>query len=134
MYRAGPGDGIEVMAPVSASRFVLPGLPGVHIDAGQFPGALRASIEVPVLMQVLGLSGKAAASPVQQALFAAISGLDQAGVRDYGVDPGLLPAPGSPADAAARRFAALPRPAEHAWLAAHIAALRAGRLTLADLP
>jgi hypothetical protein len=43
-------------------------------------------------------------------------------------------APGSPAFAAARRFAALPAPARHAWLVRHIAALRAGQVTLAQLP
>ncbi len=36
--------------------------------------------------------------------------------------------------AAARRFAALPASARHAWLAAHLAALRAGAITLAQLP
>jgi len=36
--------------------------------------------------------------------------------------------------AAARRFAALPASARHAWLAAHLAALRAGHITLAQLP
>ena len=45
--------------------------------------------------------------------------------------PGRRPAP---VYAAARRFAALPAAARHAWLAAHLAALRAGRLTLAQLP
>jgi hypothetical protein len=39
-----------------------------------------------------------------------------------------------PVFAAAGRLAALPVPARHAWLAAHLAALRAGRLTLRDLP
>jgi len=39
-----------------------------------------------------------------------------------------------PVFAAARRLAALPAPARHAWLAAHLAALRAGRLPLKDLP
>jgi NADPH-dependent ferric siderophore reductase len=39
-----------------------------------------------------------------------------------------------PVFAAAARLAALPAPARHAWLAAHLAALRAGRLTLKDLP
>ncbi|MGH3192488.1 MAG: hypothetical protein ACRDPY_17540 [Streptosporangiaceae bacterium] len=43
-------------------------------------------------------------------------------------------APGTPAYAAAERFAALPPAARHSWLAAHLAALRAGRLTLAQLP
>jgi hypothetical protein len=35
---------------------------------------------------------------------------------------------------AAQRFAALPAAARHAWLAAHLAALQAGQLTLTDLP
>ena len=35
---------------------------------------------------------------------------------------------------AARRFAALPASARHAWLAAHLAALRAGTITLAQIP
>ena len=36
--------------------------------------------------------------------------------------------------AAAQRFAALPASARHAWLAAHLAALRAGTITLAQIP
>jgi len=36
--------------------------------------------------------------------------------------------------AASERFAALPPEAQHAWLVAHFADLRAGRLTLGDLP
>jgi hypothetical protein len=43
-------------------------------------------------------------------------------------------APGTPAYAAAERFAALPSAVRHAWLVQHLAALRAGRLTLAQLP
>ncbi len=39
-----------------------------------------------------------------------------------------------PIYAAARRLAALPAAARHAWLAAHLAALRSGQLTLAQLP
>ena len=46
--------------------------------------------------------------------------------------PGALPTP--QARAAAQRFAALPAATRHAWLAAHLAALRAGRITLAQLP
>jgi hypothetical protein len=44
------------------------------------------------------------------------------------------PAPGSPVYAAATRFAALPAAARHAWLLAHLAALRAGQITLEQLP
>jgi hypothetical protein len=39
-----------------------------------------------------------------------------------------------PIYAAARRFAALPPATRHAWLAAHLAAVRAGQLPLAQLP
>ena len=42
--------------------------------------------------------------------------------------------PGTPAAAAARRFAALRAQARRAWLAAHLTALRAGLITLAQLP
>jgi hypothetical protein len=45
----------------------------------------------------------------------------------------VLPA-GSPGSAAAQRFAAQPAAVRHAWLARHLAALRAGQLTLAQLP
>jgi hypothetical protein len=43
-------------------------------------------------------------------------------------------APGSPAYAAARRFAALPAAARRAWLTQHLTALRAGRISLGQLP
>jgi len=43
-------------------------------------------------------------------------------------------APGTPAAAAAERFAALPASVRHAWLVRHLAALRAGQITLAQLP
>ena len=36
--------------------------------------------------------------------------------------------------AAAERFAALPASVRHAWLVRHLAALRAGQVTLAELP
>ena len=42
--------------------------------------------------------------------------------------------PGSPGAVAARRFAALPPQARHHWLMTHLAALRGGRTTLAQLP
>jgi hypothetical protein len=41
---------------------------------------------------------------------------------------------GTPAAAAAERFAALPASVRHAWLERHLAALRAGQVTLAELP
>jgi hypothetical protein len=43
-------------------------------------------------------------------------------------------APGSPAFAAAKRFAALPASVRRAWLTQHLAALRAGHIRLVQLP
>lgn len=42
--------------------------------------------------------------------------------------------PGTAVYAAAERFAALSAPARHAWLVQHLAPLRAGRITLAQIP
>jgi len=56
--------------------------------------------------------------------------LGQAGVTP---EPGLLP-PSTVDTAAARRLAALDAADRRAWFAAHAAALRAGTLTLTDLP
>jgi len=68
----------------------------------------------------------------------------QLGPAQQAVEDALLTAVGSqplnPAvnsagvSAAARRFAALPASARHAWLATHLPALRAGTITLAQLP
>jgi hypothetical protein len=48
--------------------------------------------------------------------------------------PPAAPAPGSPVYAAAHRFAALPSAARHAWLMSHLAALRAGQITVEQIP
>jgi len=87
-------------------------------------------------------AGSTPGSPAQQAVQAAL--LRGAGIP-FAVQPKVMgtadnfpgPQPYSaagPVFDAARRFAALPAPARHAWLAAHLAALRAGQLTLKDLP
>ncbi len=59
--------------------------------------------------------------------------LETAGLSGPGVNGGPAPSP-KQVIAAARRLAALPAGAQRAWLASHLAALRAGRLTLAQLP
>jgi hypothetical protein len=56
---------------------------------------------------------------------------EQAREQSSGHAPG--PATG-PVYAAARRFAARPPATRHAWLAAHLGALRSGQLTLEELP
>jgi hypothetical protein len=83
------------------------------------------------------------ASQAQDAIAAALimaigqqgSGGNQNAGPQPGPDPTLLPGltPG-PAHAAAERFAALPAPVRHTWLADHLAALRAGQITLAQIP
>jgi hypothetical protein len=88
---------------------------------------------------ILGGDGRQSASAPSQAEFAVIAGSvrfpPSVERRDLGPLYGrLLPQPGSPADRAARRFAALSPAARHAWLAGHLAALRAGRVSLAQLP
>jgi hypothetical protein len=85
----------------------------------------------------------AVADPAQQAVISALTRLrrpQSLEVFQNGT-PGplgplvrLLPAPGTPAAAAAERFAALTPAARHAWLVQHLAALRAGSVSLAQLP
>jgi hypothetical protein len=87
-------------------------------------------------------AGDGPGSPAQQAVQAAL--LQGAGIP-FAAQPGVMafaenfpgPGPGAatgPVYAAARRLATLPAAARDAWLAAHLAALRTGQLTLQDLP
>jgi hypothetical protein len=107
------------------------------VGGSQFAGQLQL-----LFAHALTGAGSSPGSPAQQAVQAAL--LRGAGVP-FAVQPKLMgtadsfpgPQPDSatgPVFAAAARLAALPAPARHAWLAAHLAALRAGRLTLKDLP
>ena len=79
-------------------------------------------------------------TPAQRAVAAALrmsSGLPEAVLRSAPTrqrpSGAIVPLP-APVQAAARRFAALPAPARHAWLVRYLAALRAGRIILAQLP
>jgi len=56
------------------------------------------------------------------------------GAGPIGVSAVPALAPGSPGYAAAQRFAAQPATARHAWLMRHLPALRAGQITVAQLP
>jgi hypothetical protein len=87
-------------------------------------------------------AGNGSGSPAQQAVLAAL--LRGAGIP-FAAQPALIattkngpgPPPGpatGPVYAAAQRLATLPAAARYAWLAAHLAALRAGRLPLKELP
>jgi hypothetical protein len=103
----------------------------------EFAGLLQAL----TLEAVTGMS-HSAGGLAQHAVLAAL--LRQAG-QPFDAQPALLnaaggrwaPAPGhatGPAYAAARRLTALPEATWHAWLAGHLAALRAGRITPEQLP
>jgi hypothetical protein len=87
-------------------------------------------------------AGSGSGGPAQQAAQAAL--LQGAGIP-FAAQPRLIstgnngsgPSTGAatgPVYAAARRLAALPAAARHAWLAAHLGALRAGQLSLRELP
>jgi hypothetical protein len=80
----------------------------------------------PVIITFIGGNSASGGSPAQQAVELAL-------MRAAGSDEGaswLVPAG---VTAAAGRFAALPAAARHAWLVTHLAALRAGHVTLEQL-
>ncbi len=142
-YRQGPGNStITIAESGSPSAFVLPdlipGQPGV--TSADFASQLVQGLGLQLTSDViLNGSGRAAARNPSPAELAVIAGsvrfppsVEQ---RDLAPFVGrLLPAPGSPAALAARRFAALTPAARHDWLADHLTALRAGQISLAELP
>jgi len=104
----------------------------VHSFVGAGNGGGTAAQQA-VQAALLQHAGMTFAAQFHQAL--AIFGLPRWAQQDLkGLAPVSGPAPGGPVYAAARRFAALPAAARHAWLAAHLAALRSGQLTLGQLP
>jgi hypothetical protein len=103
-------------------------------------GELRSPVAATIIRAMI-YGGHRADGPAQQAIAAAmlkVAGVPliapaQANVRQPGNGvPG--PAAGTPTYAAAARFAGQPASVRHAWLAAHLPALRAGRITLAEIP
>jgi hypothetical protein len=74
-------------------------------------------------------SKQGSGSPVQQAVEGGL--LEALGVRPFQYPS---PAPPSGVAAAAAKFAALPAATRHAWLVANVAALKAGTITLAQVP
>ena len=141
VYRQGPGNSIDIIAgEPSASAFIMPepvpGQPGG--TSAQFASQLAETLGLKLARDVI-LGGASAGSNPSQAELAVIAGSVRfplsVGPRDLGPLYGsVLPEPGSPADLAAKRFAALSPAARNAWLAGHLAALRAGRVSLSQLP
>jgi hypothetical protein len=143
VYRQEPGNSISTRAESgSPSSFSLPdqlpGQPGT--TSAEFASQLAQSLALQLVSGVI-LSGgdRAAELNPSQAQLAVIAGSVRfpPSVQERDLAPlfgRLLPVPGSPADLAARRFAALTPAAKHDWLAHHLAALRAGRIPVAELP
>jgi hypothetical protein len=155
-YPQGPGDrvvlrhgGPRSAATPSTAHLVLPEqLPGPAMTADQTASQLVQSVDPNLVARVIGDGPDA--SPAQNAVAGAL--LTTSGVPDIasrtastgsgrpGGPPGAGVSgqpdltPGTPAYAAAERFAALSAPARHAWLVQHLAPLRAGRITAEQIP
>ena len=104
--------------------------PGLTFDT--VPPDLRSDVAINAI-QVVVAADRGPIGPAQQAIAGALAQSMHLNLPGREADP-LLPAPGSPAAAAAQRFAALPATTQHDWLVSHVEALRAGRLTLTDIP
>jgi hypothetical protein len=120
MYRE-RGGGIDVDGPTGAAngvyRIVLPNqLPGPNMTIAESADTVRTNTGSDIVASVVGTG-----SDAQRAVTAAILGASDG-------------ASGSAVGLAAQRFSALPDTARHAWLAAHVTDLRAGRITLEQLP
>jgi hypothetical protein len=152
-YRQGVGNSVSIGLAGPAMngrppvfRLLLPGqLPGPAVTSSELAAQIRSTAGPEIVSSIVG-AGRSP-SPAQQAVVAVLA-------RAPGLRPGSHPrrtpsagrerdvlsppasglAPGSPAYAAAQRFAALAPSARHAWLVRHLTALRAGRITLAQLP
>jgi hypothetical protein len=115
----GPGAS-QAQRAVTAGLMMAAGLP----PQGAAPGTAATASSGPVPSPRARCQQPAARCPASR------PGRGGGGMQQP--PPGL--APGSPAYTAARRLAALPASARHAWLVQHLAALRAGQITLAQLP
>ncbi|MEU4475336.1 hypothetical protein [Micromonospora sp. NPDC023888] len=121
-YEQGPDNRVSISRagpPTSGTPQVFHLLLPHQTATAEFVAELRVDALQSIVNSVVG--GGRNASPAQQAVTEAILGTSTL-------------APGSPAAAAAQRLAALPAAARHAWLVEHVAALRAGQLTLEQLP
>jgi hypothetical protein len=124
------GGGVTISGSPPVLRIPL----GFYLPASAPLKILRWKAAPVIVSHVIG--GATSASPAQQSVEAALlQAADVPLARLSSIGTAFsAPAPGSSVYAAAQRFAALPPAARHAWLATHLAALRAGHVTLAQLP
>ena len=106
------------------------------MTTGELAAAVRSTAGPAIVASVIG--DGLGATQSQRAVAAALR-------MSVGLPQSVQPAPTrqrpnatvplpEPVQSAARRFAALPASARHSWLVRHLSALRAGRITLAQLP
>ncbi|MET7959728.1 hypothetical protein ABZ356_02130 [Micromonospora zamorensis] len=120
-YEQGPDNRVSISRvgpPASGTPPVFHLLLPHQTTADELAVELRVDARHSIVNSVVG--GGRNPSPAQQAVTEAILGTSTL-------------APGSPTAAAAQRLAALSAAARHAWLMEHVAALRAGQLTLEQL-
>jgi hypothetical protein len=149
-YRQGTGNSVMIaLAGPAVSgtppifRLLLPIQMGEPpMSTSEVITAVRSSTGPAIVASFIGVGEGAGATSAQRAVAAALSmsaGLPLVPPMVALAPPGrqrtpaTVPLPG-PIRSAARRFAALPASARHAWLMRHLAALRSGRITLAQLP
>jgi hypothetical protein len=143
-YRQGTGNSVSISLagpPLSGTppvfHLLLPDqLPGPTMSISESAKVLRSTAGPGIVASVIG--DGPGASQAQHAVAAGLmmaAGLPQSPPSAPGMQQptATVPLP-VPVQSAARRFAALPASARHAWLVQHLPALRAGRITLAQLP
>jgi hypothetical protein len=115
--RAGNEVEIDLAGPADSGDppelRVLLAAEGPALTAGGLASAMRADIGREIVTRLV-VGDRAEAGPAQRAVMSALLQTPSAGP--------------------AQRFAALPAATRHAWLVEHLDALRAGRITLAQLP
>jgi hypothetical protein len=112
--------GADIGGSPPVFRFALP------VTSPSFIGGLQDTFVITFIAG--GDANDNGGTPAQQAVESVL-------LTAAGGQPGSgQPQPGPAVSAAAARFAALPDAERHAWLAAHLPALRAGHLTLAQVP
>jgi hypothetical protein len=160
-YHQGAGNNVSITmaGPALSGRppvfhLLLPDqLQGPALTVSELAAWVRSISGPEIVASVVGGGPGARASQAQQAVAVALGAAagDRLGGGSEGPSPRHIrasapcgpcvvpgaaeaPGPGTPVFDAARRFAAWPAAARRAWLVTHWAALRAGRITLAQLP
>ncbi|MGO8961682.1 MAG: hypothetical protein ACLQFR_30565 [Streptosporangiaceae bacterium] len=122
------GNGVTIgMSGPLVLPDLLPGEQGT--TAGQFAAMVRSNTAVNIVARLLAGQSR---DQAQQAVAAAM--LKVAGALPLPASTSGSGALSAQASAAARRFATLPATERHAWLATHLAALRAGQIAVGQLP